>query len=207
MSKGKILFIDDDSFLRKVYEAELRERGYEVHLAVDGDDGLEQIASIQPDLIILDLIMPNKSGFEILSELGRHEETRSIPVIVLSNLAQSDDQQRALDLGAVDYLVKDNTTLDIINDKIELQLKKASATRGVSDGSGVKSLRAELDRKASIKQSEPRQHSEDIGSPRTPQSVSAKHESAGRGHHFCPNCGFKLELKAKFCPDCGYRME
>ncbi|MEK7584196.1 MAG: response regulator [Patescibacteria group bacterium] len=207
MSKGKILFIDDDSFLRKVYEAELRERGYEVHLAVDGDDGLEKVASLQPDLIILDLIMPNKSGFEVLSELGRYEETRPIPVIVLSNLAQSDDQQRALDLGAVDYLVKDNTTLDVINEKIELQLKKASSKRAVSDGSGTRSLRAELDRKASVKKAEPEEPAADAGQPRASQPEPPKRGTAVRGHHFCPNCGFKLELKAKFCPDCGFRME
>src|SRR3989344_3998988 len=105
MSKGKILFIDDDNFLRKVYESELKEKGYEVHLASDGDEGLQKVGETKPDLIILDLIMPKKSGFEVLSELSQYEETRSIPVIILSNLAQSDDQKRALDLGAVDYMV------------------------------------------------------------------------------------------------------
>src|SRR3989344_6268755 len=126
MAKGKLLFIDDDNFLRKVYQAELVDKGFDVTLAVDGADGLEKVAASRPDLIILDLIMPKKNGFEVLSDLQRFEETRAVPVIVLSNLGQSEDQKRALDLGAVEYLVKDNTTLDVIAEKINYHLHALS---------------------------------------------------------------------------------
>lgn len=78
---GKILFVDDDNFLRKVYQSELSERNYEVVLASDGLEGLEKAQLEDPDLIILDMIMPKKNGFEVLTELQRNPKTRSIPVL------------------------------------------------------------------------------------------------------------------------------
>jgi len=118
MSKGKILFIDDDNFLRKVYNSELTENGYEVILAADGKEGYEKAKLEKPNLIILDMILPIMNGFEVLTSLKNDDETRHIPVIILSNLGQDIDKKKGIDLGAVDYLVKDNTTLNIIVDKI-----------------------------------------------------------------------------------------
>lgn len=118
MSKGKILFIDDDNFLRKVYNSELTENGYEVILAIDGKEGLEKAKLEKPNLIILDMILPVMNGFEVLTGLKNNDETKHIPVIILSNLGQEIDKKKGIDLGAIDYLVKDNTTLNIIVDKI-----------------------------------------------------------------------------------------
>ncbi len=128
-SKPKILFVDDDNFLRKVYQAELSEQGYEVILAQDGQEGLEKAKISDPDLIILDMIMPQKSGFEVLTELQNDSATKNIPVIILSNLGQADDVKKGLDLGAVDYLVKDNITLATIVEKIRQYLNSKTMSK------------------------------------------------------------------------------
>lgn len=140
-AKIKILFIDDDNFLRKVYQAELSEHGYEVILAADGEEGLEKAQISYPDLIILDMIMPKKSGFEVLTELQNNPATQDIPVLILSNLGQKDDIKKGLDLGAVDYLVKDEVTLATIVEKVsqylnsKTQSKKARIANGNGNGS------------------------------------------------------------------------
>ena len=128
-TKGKILFVDDDAFLRKVYKSELSEHGYDVILAIDGEEGLEKARISDPDLIILDMIMPRKNGFEVLTELQHHQSTKNIPVIILSNLGQDDDIKKGLDLGAVDYLVKDNITLTIIIEKISHYLNSKTKSK------------------------------------------------------------------------------
>ena len=118
MKRGKILFIDDDNFLRKVYETELKENDYEVILAADGKIGIEKAKLEKPDLIILDMILPIMNGFEVLTTLKNDSSTHKIPVLILSNLGQEIDKKKGLNLGAVDYLVKDDTTLGIIVSKI-----------------------------------------------------------------------------------------
>ena len=128
-SKRKILFIDDDNFLRKVYQAELSDHGYEVILAADGEEGLEKAALEDPDLILLDMIMPKKNGFEVLTELQRNPKTRNIPVIILSNLGQEDDKKKGIDLGAVDYLKKDSITLDILVDRVNQYLNSRTFSK------------------------------------------------------------------------------
>lgn len=194
MSKGRVLFIDDDNFLRKVYQAELSEKGFEVHLAADGEEGLRKIAEAHPDLIILDLIMPKKNGFEVLSDLQRFEETRAIPVIVLSNLGQSEDQKRALDLGAVEYLVKDNTTLDVIAEKIDYHLHSLSTkNRPFPSAAQAKGSLAEALAQKKIRTETAREmHAETV-----------ENKESVPGKHFCWSCGFKLLQNAKFCPNCG----
>jgi DNA-binding response OmpR family regulator len=127
--KAKILFVDDDNFLRKVYEAELKEKNFDVILAQDGEEGLEKAQLEDPDLIILDMIMPKKSGFEVLTELQRNPKTRNIPVIILSNLGQEDDKKKGVDLGAVDYLIKDNITLGILVEKINQYLNSKTQSK------------------------------------------------------------------------------
>lgn len=129
MANPKILFVDDDNFLRKVYEAELKEKNFDVILAQDGEEGLEKAQLEDPDLIILDMIMPKKSGFEVLTELQRNPKTRNIPVIILSNLGQEDDKKKGVDLGAVDYLIKDNITLGTLVEKINQYLNSKTQSK------------------------------------------------------------------------------
>ena len=107
MSENKlILLVEDDEFLSELYATKLGLEGYEVILASDGEKGLKLIKEKQPDLILLDIILPKLDGFEILSKIKADKILKKIPVILLTNLSQKDEVKRGLDLGADDYLSK-----------------------------------------------------------------------------------------------------
>ena len=80
--------------------------GFEVSLASDGEKGLKLIKEKNPDLVLLDIIMPKMDGFEVLKQIKADKKTKSIPVILLTNLSQKDEVKKGLELGAVDYLIK-----------------------------------------------------------------------------------------------------
>lgn len=103
---GRILSIDDDAAIRQFLSAVLKADGYEVLLAADGAAGVTTARAELPDVILLDLIMPYASGFEVLRHLRDDEATRDIPVLVLSTQGGEDDIVRALDQGAEDFLIK-----------------------------------------------------------------------------------------------------
>ena len=107
----RILLAEDDRFLRKAAEATLRQNGFVVLAAVDGEEALRLARAEAPDLVLLDLIMPKVQGFEVLRTLKQDPATAGIPVIVLSNLGQDSDVQRALEAGAAAYLIKANLPL------------------------------------------------------------------------------------------------
>ncbi|MEX0877776.1 MAG: response regulator [Candidatus Spechtbacterales bacterium] len=115
----KILFIEDEEYLQMTLGERLKEEGYEILTALDGELGLETAQKEQPDLILLDLILPKKDGFEVLEELKKSEELEHIPVIVLTNLEESRDIQRVLDAGATTYLVKANYEMEEVVKKIK----------------------------------------------------------------------------------------
>ena len=118
--KGKkILFIEDESALQITFGDMLSKQGYEMIKAMDGKTGLDLAKEKTPDLILLDLILPKMDGFGVLKGLKEDEETKDIPVIILTNLENTGDVQRALELGATNYLVKANYTLTEILEKIE----------------------------------------------------------------------------------------
>ena len=119
----KILFIEDEPILQKNIGRFLEKEGYEVKNALDGQLGLELAKKFKPDLILLDLILPKKDGFEVLKELKIDPETKNIPVIVLTNLEGSIDVEKALSLGATTFLVKANYELKEIVKKIKEILK------------------------------------------------------------------------------------
>lgn len=114
----KILFIEDESALQSAASVVLTEKGYTVLSALDGEIGLTIAKEENPDLILLDLILPKKDGFEVLKELKNDPETQEIPVIILSNLEQNADIEKALSLGARTYLVKTNYRLEEVVEKI-----------------------------------------------------------------------------------------
>lgn len=103
---GRVLSIDDDAAIRQFLSAVLKADGYEVLLAADGAAGVTTAKAELPDVILLDLIMPYASGFEVLRHLRDDEATRDIPVLVLSTQGGEDDIVRALDQGAEDFLIK-----------------------------------------------------------------------------------------------------
>jgi DNA-binding response OmpR family regulator len=119
----KILFIEDESALQKTFGEILKQEGFEMISALDGESGLNLAKTKKPDLILLDLILPKKDGFEVLKELKEDEKTKEIPVIVLTNLEGIDDVDRALQLGATTYLVKAQYTLEEVIEKVKKTLK------------------------------------------------------------------------------------
>ena len=121
----KILLIEDESALQSALTKVLREEDYVVLSALDGETGLMLAKKELPSLILLDLVLPKKSGFSLLGELRKIPATRDIPVFILSNLEGSDNVEHALELGATTYLVKSNYQLEDIVSKIKDVLKDA----------------------------------------------------------------------------------
>jgi DNA-binding response OmpR family regulator len=115
----KILLIEDDKFLRTILEKKLIAEGFEVISAADGDEALEKIISNKPDLILLDIILPKKSGFLVLENIKKDPELRNVPVLIISNLGQEDDVRKGLSLGANEYFVKAKISLDEIVKKVK----------------------------------------------------------------------------------------
>jgi len=118
----KILFIEDESALQKTFRDLLEKEGYEMISALDGKTGLELALKEKPDLILLDLILPKLHGFDVLKKLKESEETKEIPIIVLTNLERLEDIDRALELGATTYLVKAQYSLEEVLGKIKKAL-------------------------------------------------------------------------------------
>lgn len=120
---SKILIIEDDDFLRSLAVTKLEKESFQVSTASNGQEGLALAKSVMPDLIILDLMLPIVSGFDVLKGLKADETMKSMKVIVFSNLGEESDIKTCLDLGANDYLVKANFTLDELVEKIKGLLK------------------------------------------------------------------------------------
>lgn len=114
-----ILIIEDDKLLRDLLTEKLERSGFTVIGAIDGRQALEKLDAVAPALIILDLVLPGIDGFEILRHIKESPATKTIPVLVLSNLGDKDDVKRAKDLGAKEYLIKAHYTLDDIVRRIE----------------------------------------------------------------------------------------
>jgi len=120
----KILFIEDESALQQALSKYLSDNGYRVLSALDGESGLRLAKDEMPDLIMLDLILPKKDGFEVLKILKKDETTKDIPVIVLTNLGGTADIEKAISLGATTYLIKTNYRLEEVAERIKQILDK-----------------------------------------------------------------------------------
>lgn len=113
----KVMIVEDDEHISKVYEIKLAKEGIASSLARDGEEAVAKITAEKPALILLDLMLPKKDGFWVLEEIKKNPELANIPVIVLSNLGQQSDQDRALALGANEYLVKVDYPIQEVVDK------------------------------------------------------------------------------------------
>jgi len=109
MRKPVVLVIEDDERLCAMYESKLVASGYEVETALNGIQGVTKAALIKPDVILLDIMMPLKDGMEALQELKANSETVDIPVVMLTNLSQPEQIEKALEKGALGYMVKSNS--------------------------------------------------------------------------------------------------
>lgn len=125
---NKVLIVEDEPILLRALNVELLSQGFEVISAKDGEAALRLIKEENPQLILLDLIMPKKNGFEVLKEIKNDDQTKRIPVIVLTNLGQEKDKKEVFDLGAEDYFVKASTDLNELSKKIEKILNKESVS-------------------------------------------------------------------------------
>ncbi len=104
---AKILLVDDDALLVRMYQKKLENDGFTVETADDGDVALKKLPEFKPDLVLLDIMMPKMNGYEVLKNLKENQATKDLPVILLTNVGSSDeDIQKGLELGAVAYLVK-----------------------------------------------------------------------------------------------------
>lgn len=117
-----ILIVEDDKFLSRALADGLVNAGFKVVVAYNGEEGLEKIVSEKPNIILLDIIMPKKNGFEMLEDMKLKNIGTGIPVFVLSNLGQDDDVKKGKELGAVDYIVKANLSIKNIVEKIKATL-------------------------------------------------------------------------------------
>ena len=119
MQRQRIVLVEDDEVLAKVIHGELQEAGFDVEQAYDGEKGLTLVQSRLPDLVLLDLVLPKKHGFEVLEELKKSPGTSHIPVIVLTMLETDEDIKKGLKLGANDYIVKSQHAVGEIIEKVK----------------------------------------------------------------------------------------
>jgi two-component system, OmpR family, alkaline phosphatase synthesis response regulator PhoP len=122
--KKKILLAEDDKFICRAYSDGFERAGFAVTVVNDGDAVIGSLEKDKPDIIMLDIIMPSKNGFEVLGDIKMSNDFKKIPVIILSNLGQETDVDKGKELGAVDYLVKSNTSMKEVVEKIKFHLAK-----------------------------------------------------------------------------------
>jgi len=122
--KAKILIIEDDQFLRDLIERKLIQTGYQVLSAADGEEGLKTIGEEKPDLVLLDLLLPSMSGWEVLEKIKANPEISKIPILILTNLGEKEDVEKGLKMGANDYIIKAHFTPNEIIKKVEKYLNR-----------------------------------------------------------------------------------
>jgi DNA-binding response OmpR family regulator len=122
----KILIIEDNTELAKIYEIKLSGEGFDPQIAVNGEEGMKAAKEVKPDLILLDLVLPEADGFKVLETVKKDPKTKNIPVFVFSNSSLPSDINRVKILGAAGYIIKSELTLDDIVERIRKILKKQS---------------------------------------------------------------------------------
>ena len=120
----KILVVEDESFLLDLYQIKLEQAGFEVMKAGNGNEGVSLARLEQPGLILLDILMPEIDGYEMLAKIKSDPKTKKIPVIIFSNLSQKEEIEKGLKLGASDYIIKTSITPSQLEQKVKEFLKK-----------------------------------------------------------------------------------
>ena len=108
--KKKVFLIEDDLFLSDMYRTKFELSGFEMPHTEDGESAMHMLREAKPDLVLLDIVLPKKSGFEVLKEIKADPELKNTPVILLTNLSQKDDVDKGFELGANDYIIKAHFT-------------------------------------------------------------------------------------------------
>lgn len=120
---AKVLIIEDELPYRKVYKRKFEVSGYTVETAADGEEGLEKIRSFQPDIILLDVMMPKMDGFQVLQAVKSDDSLKAIPVLATTNLSTGDDSHKLLAMGAAEVIVKSDTEPNTLVEKVEQTLR------------------------------------------------------------------------------------
>jgi len=123
--KRNILIVEDEPFLVEMYKARFEQEGYKVTIAVNGSQVTETVKKLKPDLVLLDVVMPEKDGYTVLKELKKDKETKAIPVLVFSNLGQDDEIKKGMELGADLYFIKSNYTPSQLVTEVEKLIEKS----------------------------------------------------------------------------------
>ncbi|EKE25426.1 MAG: response regulator receiver modulated diguanylate cyclase/phosphodiesterase [uncultured bacterium] len=116
---AKLLIIEDDAVLRKALGEYLSAENFEVIYAEDGEIGAQMAISEKPDLILLDIVLPKKDGYQVLQEIKGEAEMKHVPIVLLTNLGSISDVEKALEMGATTYLVKADYKLEEVTEKIK----------------------------------------------------------------------------------------
>lgn len=120
MRKEKyVLIVEDDPFYSSIYKTKVEKEGIQAVLVHDGVAAMKEAREKKPALVVLDLIMPGKDGFQVLEELKADPSLKDVAVLVLSNLSQDEDIKRVMDMGATEYLIKSNIPLGDLIQKIK----------------------------------------------------------------------------------------
>lgn len=119
----KILIIEDDPLISKMYSEKLARDGYQTEVAENGEDGIEKMKKSPPDLLILDIMMPKMGGIEVIDAMKQDTNLEKIPIIVLSNLSESPDIEKAKKRGVQEYLVKSDLDPEDVTNTVKKYLK------------------------------------------------------------------------------------
>ncbi|HZQ80069.1 MAG TPA: response regulator [Acidimicrobiia bacterium] len=132
MAPATVLVVDDDPVILKLLEVNFEMEGFEVVRAADGFEGLERARAVRPDIVVLDVMMPRMTGYEVAKALREDEDTAHIPIIFVTARAQSTDVERGMELGVDDYVTKPFDPLDLI-----ARVNALLARRQGHDGGGA----------------------------------------------------------------------
>ncbi len=114
-----IFLVEDDLFLSSLLKTKFIEAGFKVINARDGDEAIQILKKQKPDIIILDIILPKKNGFEVMQEINKNPAINKAPIIIVSNLGQSEDVSKGKELGAIEYFVKARISIEDLVEKIK----------------------------------------------------------------------------------------
>ncbi len=122
-NKKKLLIIEDDVFIRDIYQIKFEQEGFEVVMAENGVVALEKMETFLPDAILLDIIMPYMDGMEVLQKIKNNQNLKDIPIIMLTNISEKEKVEKAVEEGANDYLIKSHFTPSEVVAKVRTLLK------------------------------------------------------------------------------------
>ncbi len=122
-SNIRVLVVEDSQILSQALEFGLIKAGFDVFVAHDGAEGIKKIKSVIPEMVLLDIMMPNINGVEVLKSVGRFKKKNGIKIFMLTNLSEEENIEECLSLGADDYLIKANFTIASIVEKIKKAIK------------------------------------------------------------------------------------